>query len=222
MKRMCLFLVALMVVCAIFTCAAMSMAGPLGLFRNASAQSDSAESGYGHVGMVPTLASPARREVKEEIPRLEDGGKNYLTVLGDVDGNTVQMLQKSIPIAHFTHYKNGDPLAERYRPYVGEFPAVVYQEPSGRVIEKRSGANFPRSMRELTGFADDCRPFRPRPEPTPPVQPAPAVVPLQPLVVPDTVPEEEGADVWVYVLLLALSGAGAAGYQWYKEIKGDE
>ena len=216
MKRTCLFLVAVMAFVAIFTAAAMSMAGPLGFFRNAPDSNQAAQSGWVEV------ASPAA-EVTAEIARPEDGDKNYLTILGSADEATVQMLRSSFPNAHFNHYKDRDPLAERYRPFVGEFPAVVYQLPSGKVIEKLSGRNFPKSQRELTGFVEQCRPFRPRPQPEPtPDQPTPPVAPVQPLVVPDTVPQqEEGPSAWLYVILSALGAAGGAGAQWYKEIKGE-
>jgi len=215
MKRTCLFLVAVMAFCALFTATAMCNAGPLGIFRNDSASSNALETwNNGQAGKVYQDV-----EVNAEIARPEDGDRNYLTVLGDADPAIVVELQASLPNAHFHHYKSDDPILSRYEKTVGTFPAVVYQQPNGIVIEKRSGANFPRSQRELNGFAEQCRPFRPKPEPTPPVQPLPPVAP--PVI--DPVPDTNGGDpsIWLYVLLFGGAGASAAGYQWYKEIKGE-
>jgi len=222
MKRTCLFLLAVLALVAVFTAASMSMAGPLGLFRNPSDMGPQASSPQ-WVEVAPPAAAPVSvKEVKAEIARPEDGDRNYLTVLGDADPVIVEKLRGSFPAAHFHHYKSNDPILPRYAKTVGTFPAVVYQKPNGIVIEKLSGDNFPTSQRELTGFVEQCRPFRPRPEPTPPVQPEPPVAPLVvPTPVPDTNGGEDGAGVLLYVILAALGAAGGAGYGWYKEIKGE-
>lgn len=227
MKRTCLFLLAVMAFCALFTAAAMCNAGPLGLFRNDSNMGSQASAPQWVPVEVATPAVPAVRvkakqvsEVKAEIARPEDSYKNYLTVLGDADEAVVNKLRDSFPDAHFHHYSNGDPILPRYEKTVGTFPAVVYQKPNGVVIEKLSGASFPTSQRELTGFVEQCRPFRPKPEPTPPVQPTPPVIVPTPGPVPDTSGEGD-ASVLLYIVLAALGAAGSAGYGWYKEIKGE-
>lgn len=214
MKRTCLFLVALLALCALFTATAMCNAGE-GLFRLDGSRGRSRDASR-------LDRAPMQAEVQAEIARPEDGNLNYLTVLGDADESIVNQLKSSFPNVHFHHYKSNDPILPRYEKTVGSFPAVVYQQPNGVVIEKLSGDNFPRSQRELTGFVEQCRPFRPRPEPTPPIQPTPPVAPVAPTVVPDTSgTDNSGLPLWLYVILFGGSAAGSAGVQWYKEIKGE-
>lgn len=145
--------------------------------------------------------------LEKEVQRIEDGDKCYLTVFGDVPFD-VQKLKAMHPDVHFRHVKANDPIAKRYQPTVGVFPAVVYQSPDGKVLFKVSGDNVPQTENELQLMSGRCRPFRPCPEPTPspspPVEPptiSPPIVDDTPVVVPDS-PEE--APIWVYV---AIGGA---------------
>lgn len=160
-----------------------------------------------------------------EIPRVEDGAKPYLTVFGDVPFNVAE-LQAMHPNAHFRHVKTkNDPIAARYAATVGNWPAVVYQEPDGSVIFKASGKDVPRTAQEVASVGGRCRPlFRPDPEPTPaPV--APVAPPVYEPTVPDTVvPDvsEPEAPAWIYIAIFAVTALVSAGIAWAREIRGNE
>lgn len=160
--------------------------------------------------------------IEKEIARPNDGGKNYLTVFGEV-GFDVNKLKAAHPEAHFRHIHSNDPIVKEYLPYIGQLPCVLYTRNDGAVIHKASGRNVPANDSQLPRLISDCRPFRPQPDPAPvqpPVTPEPPV--FTPAVVPDTVePVGDSAPTLLYVLLAALGAAGGAGYGWYKEIKGE-
>lgn len=149
------------------------------------------------LGLV--LAAPVEAA---EVPRPEDGSKNYVTVFGSVSDAKLAEAKALDPSAHFRVISESDPVADHYRPYVGEFPAVVVQSPSGKVLYKRSGANF------IEGSCPLKRPLK-RPSPAP-VEP-PTIEPVPPSVVPDTVVPDTQPSFLVYAGL-ALLGAGAGIY----------
>lgn len=164
-----------------------------------------------------------------EVPRVEDGGKPYLTVFGDVPFNVAE-LKALHPNAHFRHVKTtSDPIASRYAATVGQWPAVVYQEPDGSVIFKASGKDVPRTAQEVasvgfTAAGGRCRPFRPEPEPTPsPVAPpAPPVYEPTPSTVPDTVSApDESENTWVYLVIFGAVAGITAVIAWAREIRGE-
>lgn len=153
--------------------------------------------------LVALVFNPfANAEAGKEVARPEDGAKLYVTAFGDVPDNVIKEVQAKYPNSHFKAIADNDPMAERYRPTVGQFPAIVVQQPSGKVIYKKSG---------LTG----CRPCKPV-EPTPPVAPPVLVEPIPDTVVPDTEPNYLAAGL----LLVAGAGVGA-GRRFYSELKGN-
>jgi len=146
----------------------------------------------------------AQAEVGKEVARPEDGHKLYVTAFGDVPDTVISEVRAKYPDAHYRHFTDTDPMAERYRATVGQFPAIVVQEPSGKVIYKKSGI-------------EGCRPCRPDPAPVaPPVAPPVLIEPVPDTVVPDTEPNYLVAGA----LLVAGAGVGA-GRRFYSELKGN-
>lgn len=172
----------------------------------------------------PAIAADEFNDYAAEVSRVEDGAKPYLTVFGDVPFDVAE-LKAMHPGAHFRHIKTkNDPVAARYTATVGEWPAVVYQQPTGEVVFKVSGKNVPRTAHEVASVGGRCRPFRPQPEPAPEPAPiAPVAPPTYDETIPDTVDEPVADEpVWLYVLIGAVSAAVSAGIGWLREIRGEE
>lgn len=144
-----------------------------------------------------------------EIARVEDGHKNYVTAFGGVPDNVINEVREAYPDAHYRQIAATDPVANRYKSYV-EFPSIVVQDATGKVLYKKSE------------FGDGrCGPFRPCPTPEPKPEPPAAEPPVLIEPIPDTpVPDTEDPNVLATVLVAAAGAAGGAGRKVYSEMKG--
>jgi hypothetical protein len=176
------------------------------------------------VALIALVFNPFNSaEVGVEVARPEDGHKLYVTVFGNVPDTVITQVRGQYPDAHYRHFTEGDPFAERYRDTVGKFPAIVVQEPTGKVLYKKSGMEVKQYLpfpwdNEPRAVPEGCRPCRPEPSPQPV---APAVAP--PVLVPDTVTPVPDTNDPNYVAALLLAGAGAgvgAGRKFYSELQG--
>lgn len=154
-----------------------------------------------------------------EIPRVEDGNKNYVTAFGDVPDNVIAAVRSDYPTAHYRKIAESDPIASRYTGYF-EFPSIVVQDPSGKVLYKKSEFGAERNPHPLDApIGGNYRPGRPCPAPVAPV--APTVEPpvlIEP--VPDTPESSDDPDILAALLIAAAGAAGGAGRKIYSEMKG--